>query len=536
MRGSFSYRVARDFIKSKGYESIVKAISKKKTVRVQASGKQKRQARKWLLVGFMKEKGIFDEFIEQYWPEGKAEKGQQKLRVYEEAARLLGGGIEPNAEQETGDELYEIKDEEEAIEVSEGERRVFAQPSDPSIFDLHHRYKRGKLKLNPEFQRFYVWDRPTASRLIESVLLDVPIPAIYLAEEDTGEYSVVDGQQRLRAFFDFLDNQLKLYGLTVIKDLNGMTFNEIGSEYQDKLETSTVHTIEIKKESSVDIKFEIFERLNRGSIKLNDQELRNCIYRGKYNQLINTLAGDKDFLSLLGLKEPHKRMLDRELVLRFAAIYHNTYLKYKPPMKQFMNKEMKEYASLDEHQAKELIEAFKKATHMAKTVFGDKAFRRFILGSEENHNGEWKKGVVNQALFDIIMFGFTQYEPHQIIPNSDSIREELAWLMTHDTEFIESITIGTSDRPRVYSRFQKWILSLKEIMGTPTMEPRNFSLEFKEGLFQTNPTCAICKQRIHELDDSEVDHVDHYWRGGKTIPENARLTHRYCNRARGGYR
>jgi len=431
-------------------------------------------------------------------------------------------------------EFFELDDGQQPLEIDESQRKIFALPSDPAIIDLHRRYLRGKVILNPEFQRFHVWDRATSSRLIESVLLNVPIPIIYLAEENDGNYSLIDGQQRLRAFFDFLENKLELHGLTVLQELNGKEFNQISPDYQDKLENSTIHTIEIKKESSIDIKFEIFERLNRGSMKLNDQELRNCIYRGKYNQLINTLALNKDFLGLLGLKEPHKRMFDRELVLRFFSMYHATYLKYKPPAKQFMNSDMEKYRNVTEEDEKELTETFKKTVQMTKTVFADNAFKRFVVGTDKNPNGEWERRRINQALFDVIMFGFSQYGQNQVIPNSDAIREELIWLMSHDTEFIESIIIGTSDRPKVYSRFEKWLHALKSIVGSPRTEPRNFSLDIKEKLFKNNPTCAICQQRIHNLDDSEVDHIEHYWRGGKTIPENARLTHRYCNRARGG--
>jgi len=195
---------------------------------------------------------------------------------------------------------------------------------------------------------------------------------------------------------------------------------------------------------------------------------------------------------------------------------------------------MEEYRDIDEKPKKKAVEVFKKAVMVVKTVFGDKAFRRFTVGTEKDPNGHWEKKRVNQALFDVLMFGFTPYDQNQIIPHSDAIREELIWLMTHDQEFIEAITVGTSDKTRVFSRFEKWLHSLKEIIGVPKTEVRNFTLNLKEELFKANPTCAICGQRIHGIDDSEVDHIKHYWRGGKTIPDNARLTHRYCNRARGG--
>ena len=429
---------------------------------------------------------------------------------------------------------FEIQEEDEPVELDLKDKRVYSEKSDRTIFELSHQNKRGRLKLNPEFQRHYVWDDNTASRLIESVFLEVPIPIIYFAEENNGDYSVIDGQQRLKSLFNFLDNELELKGLQVYRELNGKKYQDLGPDLQNKFENYTIRVIEIRKESHPVVKFEIFERLNRGSFKLNDQELRNCIYRGEYNNLLTELAEDKDFMFLLGLKESHKRMFDRELVLRFLSFYHSTYLKYSSPMKRFFNMDMEKHQNLTPGQEEELRRVFKKAVSMTKSVFGSNAFKRFMPGTERDPNGIWEKVRINQALFDIIMFSFTQYDQNQVVPLADSIREELIWLMTHDQEFIDSILISTSSKDKVYTRFEKWIHALKEVLGAPKKEGRCFALSLKEQLFNANPTCAIDNQRIHTVDDAEIDHVDFYWRGGKTIPSNARLVHRYCNRARGG--
>jgi hypothetical protein len=429
---------------------------------------------------------------------------------------------------------FELEEDDEPVELDVNDRRVYSEKSDRTIFELSHQNKRGRLKLDPEFQRYYIWDDNTASRLIESVFIEIPIPIIYLAEDEDGKYSVIDGQQRLRSLFGFLDNNLELKGLQVFKELNGKYYQDLAGDLQGKFENYTIRVIEIRKNSNPTVKFEIFERLNRGSFKLNDQELRNCIYRGKYNFIIKEMAEDKDFMFLLGLKEPHKRMFDRELVLRFFSFYHNTYLKYTPPMKRFFNLDMEKNRDIDEKHESEFRAVFKKSVQLTHTVFGNNAFKRFMPGTEKDQNGIWEKRKINQALFDIVMFGFTQYEKSQVVPHADVIREELIWLMTHDNEFIDSVLISTSSKDKVYTRFEKWIHSLKDVLGAPKSEGRNFSLSLKEQLYGSNPACAICNQRIHTVDDSEVDHIEFYWRGGKTIPSNARLVHRYCNRARGG--
>ncbi|HOV22545.1 MAG TPA: DUF262 domain-containing protein [bacterium] len=431
-----------------------------------------------------------------------------------------------------GELEFEETKEDQPTEILPKERRVYSDKPDRSIFELYRQYQKGNLELRPEFQRLQVWDNTKSSRLIESVLLEVPIPVIYLSEESDSKYSVIDGQQRLNAFIKFLENNLRLSGLTILTELNGKRFQNIPKNLQDKFENATIRIIEIRKESNPDVKFEIFERLNTGAVQLNAQELRNCIYRGNYNDLLKELAEDKDFQFLLGLKEPHYRMQDRELILRFFAFFHTTHLKYTPSMKHFLNKEMEKYRNLNNAEEKELRTVFKKSVGLSKSVFGDKAYRRFVSGSSKDPNGYWETRKINKGLFDIVMFGFAMYEENQIVPNSDQIREKLIWLMTHDLEFIDTITVTTDRKDKIHTRFDKWLSTLKEIVGTAKTESRTFSLQYKKQLWESNPTCAICGQRIHLVDDAEVDHVEQYWQGGKTIPANARLTHRYCNRSR----
>ncbi len=115
---------------------------------------------------------------------------------------------------------------------------VVWRPEDPSIFELHRQSQRGTINVQPEFQRYYVWDDKKASRLIESVLLDLPIPVVYLAEEIEGHFSVIDGQQRLTSFFRFLDNDLELRGLHVLQKLEGKRYKDLDMGLQTKCKSS----------------------------------------------------------------------------------------------------------------------------------------------------------------------------------------------------------------------------------------------------------------------------------------------------------
>ena len=433
------------------------------------------------------------------------------------------------------DLIFDEEDQEDTpIVFTEGSRQVFSDSQNLSIRELYEQYQDGDLILQPDFQRQFVWDVKKINRLIESVFLDFPIPVIYLAEEEDGKRAVIDGQQRLSSFFLFLDGKHQLKNFVIFPELNGKTYPELSKEHQSKFKKSTMHIVVVKKESQKDIRFVIFERLNTGSVKLNDQEIRNCIYRGSYNDILKELADIKDFQYILDNANLHTRMLDVELILRFFAFYHKTYLKYKSPMKQFLNDEIEQHKHLTHKEIEELQTVFKNSVELIKTVFGNKAFRRMASGNNRDPNGGYKETKFNKGLFDVLMNSFTEYKKPQVIPYGDAIREELLWLSANDKEFIDAISgTGTDSTEKIQKKFEIWRQALKNILGYPRNEPRCFSSELKKQLFQNNPVCTICNQTIMGIEDSEIDHIDFYWRGGATIPSNSRLTHRFCNRQRG---
>ncbi|MDI6775933.1 MAG: DUF262 domain-containing protein [Syntrophales bacterium] len=442
-----------------------------------------------------------------------------------------------NEEASQLNELEFDESQEEENEQLPFERKIYTDKGDPEVESLHGKYKRGKLDIQPDFQRYFVWDTKKSSRLIESALLDIPLPVIYLSEEQDGKEYAIDGQQRLTAFFSYIDGKFpdgrdfRLNGLKVFTELNRKSFKEIDDKLQDKIRYCKIHAITFKKDSDINLKFEIFERLNTGAVSLNDQELRNCIYRGPYNDLLKELSQDIDFLNLLGLKSYEKRMRDIELVLRFASFFHSTYLNYKPPIRKFLNDDMEKHQFIRAKEASELKNAFKNAVMIIKSLFDDHAFKRFYKGTDKNPNGYWEPKKFNASLYDILMYSCGREDKNKIYQNLDSVREALIDLMTKDQEFIDSIELSTSSVQAVTKRFDKWRLTLQEIIGIAQKEPRCFSLNLKKELYKT-PTCEICKQEIHNIDDAAIDHVEQYWKGGMTIPENARLTHRYCNWAR----
>ena len=225
---------------------------------------------------------------------------------------------------------YSDKGEEETKEVPSELRKIRTQPYDFNVKYLvdmirdNEKNTSGKIYLEPEFQRnAKIWDDKTASLLIESILLNVPIPPIYVSEEEDGLWNVIDGLQRVNTFRRFLNNEFKLRGLEAFPPLNKSNYKSLNEKAKAILDSGYLRIIVITKDSNPEMKYDIFMRLNRGSVKLTEQELRNCLYRGGFNDLLKELCDNEKFLTILGLTRPHKRMADAELILRYFTLSEN---------------------------------------------------------------------------------------------------------------------------------------------------------------------------------------------------------------------
>lgn len=422
-------------------------------------------------------------------------------------------------------------------------RKIIFQAKDPEIRGFLAMKQEWVLDLQPEYQRNFVMNKKQASRLVESVLMDVPLPVIYLSEEQDWTFSVIDGQQRLTSLLSFVEGRFpgetedfSLTGLTVLRELNKKRFIDLSKEQQNKIRSTTLHTIEIKRESNEDIKFEIFERLNTGSIKLNEDEIRNTVYRWPYINLLAELAENDLFDKLVRKSNFKNRMIYRGMILRFFAISERSYLNYVPSIKQFTNKHLREFQFLSSEKQKELREKFKNTLDLVNIVFWENSFRRYEGWNAENPNGTWWVSVrINMAIFDIQMCSFANFSKNQIVQHADIIRETFIDLMCNNEKFKNSILIETSNREQVHTRFKIWMEVLEKIAWNPISESRIFPYNVKVSLYGHDKTCKICGQQILSIDDSEVDHIlpySHWW---KTEIDNAQITHRYCNRRKNNH-
>jgi hypothetical protein len=344
-------------------------------------------------------------------------------------------------------EEQDALERDEPLDLTGDERRLVTQPYDFSVSSLVDDIDAGRLLLRMEYQRSYVWDDAKASRLIESLLLNVPIPVCYFAENEDGTLEVVDGQQRLQSIWRFISDYvppeelLTLRGTTVLEELNGLQFAQLAQRDQRRIKNRTIRCIVITEDSHPDIKFDVFERLNTGAVRLSDQELRNSIYRGPLNDRLKEAAEYPPFKRALG-GQLEARMDDVELVLRFVALADRL-TAYKPPLRQFLNEYMREYRENAGH-VDGLITAFQRVAETTEALFGDKAYRR------SNRTGSAGR-TVNKALFDTVMLSLHFADKDAVLARRDEVVDAFE-RMLEDEDFDALIGRATADRARVFGR------------------------------------------------------------------------------------
>ena len=445
---------------------------------------------------------------------------------------LLAAIVEQAAEvspppDESSDDFLE-PEEDDGPQLEDDDRPVVSQPSDWTITALREKWESGLLDLQPRFQREYVWKlKPELpSRLIESILLEIPIPPLYFGRLSGGKLEVIDGQQRLTTLIEFITNKFALQRLTRMPSLNGQKFCELSIEHQEKIKDTPIRTVQINAGTNTELRFEIFERLNRGSMGLNEQELRNCVFRGEFNVLLAKLELDSKWRSVKGGGEPEPRFKEREMILRFLALANRVQF-YKGGLKRFLNDYMAKYAPRDLVAIEEQADLFRQTMHNVYTVFGPNSGRLYNIPAG-SRDGRWDKKFSIAAL-EIQASALLGQDPARVQKVADQIREHFLFLLLTDKAVQEAISQATGGSAQTKLRWSAFGKIIQPLLSDVTIEPRFFSFHMRKQLFDAKPVCAICENSIHSLEDSTVDHITPYSKGGKTVRENAQISHRSCN-------
>lgn len=328
-----------------------------------------------------------------------------------------------------------------------------------SVFQLKRRWEKvpSMLDLTPPFQRELVWSAKQKSELIESIIMGIPLPAFYVKENTEGVYVVVDGKQRLSTLFDFIDNKFRLEKLSIMRDHVKLYFNDLTPIEQNKIEDYTLTLNVIKAPTSDRVTFDLFDRVNRGGTKLNNQEMRNALYQGTATELLNELASNLNFKYATENSISPKHMKDKYLILRFLAFYlwneHKSIdvetgekISYKSNMEDFLGKTMIFLNSLDSEDSLlvHLKEEFDKCMKLARNYIVP--LGGFRLPADPGKS----KRPINMAFFESFCYLITKMARQD---KNDISKAYFA--MMRNKVYVNSLTYSIDSRNQTYTRYEQ---------------------------------------------------------------------------------
>lgn len=366
---------------------------------------------------------------------------------------------------------------EEDNKTSVDDERI-AEPFDPENIDvstrsmtvdlLLSRARSGMIDLQPDFQRRWgIWDRMRQSRLIESLLLKIPLPVIYAAENENEGWEIVDGIQRLSTISRFIEPAiiseppLVLSSLEYLHAYNDKVFDDLSDKLKMRLKETELVVHLIKRGTPVEVKFNIFARINTGGVRLSSQELRHAIVPGAARGLLEQWSTTPEFLAATTHSVRSIRMDDRELVLRFIAFKSFGVAQYKQAdMDSFLVSAMRAINNMSQAETFDMLKAFKKSMKAAQTIFADDAFRkRYDIGSS--------RLPINKALFEAVSVSLANLnddELGELEIKSQFVRERFMSLCS-DRTFDSAISQGTGDIGKVNRRFDMMSSMLKGVVS-----------------------------------------------------------------------
>ena len=322
-----------------------------------------------------------------------------------------------------------------------------------SLDNIIKRIRESEIDMAPDFQRKGdLWTPDKQSRLIESMLIKLPLPAFYFDGTEDEKWLVVDGLQRLSAIKNFVvDESLRLQGLEFLENISGKTFSELPRNYRRMIEETEIVAYIINPGTPADVKFNIFKRINTGGLVLEPQEIRHALNQGIPSKFVAQLARLDSFREATQNVIATDRMLDREFVTRFLAFYLNGPKGYKPDLDTFMSSSMGQLNNKTNDELDNIRVAFDKAMKLSKIIFDRWAFRK-VYSTEE------RRKPINKALFEVWsveLANLTMEEQERATLHKGDIFREFTKLMNNDDMFVASITSATGDKGRVNYRYNK---------------------------------------------------------------------------------
>ncbi|WP_024299412.1 DUF262 domain-containing protein [Methylomicrobium lacus] len=354
---------------------------------------------------------------------------------------------------------------------SSSQLRVVRTSMDFTLYHLKQSLEdKEYINASPKYQRRHRWDIKKRSQLIESFLMNIPVPSVFLFENDYNQYEIMDGRQRIDTLRSFMNNEFPLRGLEFWKELEGNRFHDLPSIIQKGLARRTINAVVLlaetskQDESGVDIRKILFKRLNTGGVQLNPQELRNALYPGRFNDLIASLSRYSTFTKAWGIPDAsdkesidsdakllknslYKSMADCELVVRYFGIKRLVEEKLGGSLRSILDKTCKNYQFIDEAQEIKYEAEFKRVIEGLYSIFGDNIFKIPSTGK------------LSRPLYDALMVAYSLIPEDSISPKT-AIIDRLSKVQPGSDDYETLIGKGnTADSIRERVELAKKILS-----------------------------------------------------------------------------
>jgi hypothetical protein len=390
--------------------------------------------------------------------------------VFDSCFRLLvkNGWIEPGGAgwrtTKQGEAWLEVatdsvSTEDEALGINDQPKKPYdvaklkVEQRTLSIFQALRKIEKQEIVMNPDFQRAFVWDVVRQSRLIESILIRIPLPAFYLDATDLVRWTVVDGLQRLTTLNRYCRTQdFALTGLEFLTELDGLYFDQLPQKYRVLIEDDTQLIFNnLLPGTPIEAKFTIFSRVNTGGMQLTAQEIRHALNQGAITNLLKRLSSSREFLEGTDWAVPSRRMADQELILRSLSFLHFGWQSYQDfaELDTFLVRTMLRFNNeMDDSALSKLGAEFLLCVSKVKKIFASYAFRKF-------YERGGRRGPINKALFEVWTICVRDYDEKILIERRATIIDEFLNLMNTDIEFNKSITSGTGSFRAVKTRFER---------------------------------------------------------------------------------
>nr|VFK51371.1 MAG: Protein of unknown function DUF262 [Candidatus Kentron sp. TUN] len=324
-----------------------------------------------------------------------------------------------------------------------------------TVYDILRGIEKGSFIMNPDFQRDFIWPQDKQSKLIESVLMRIPLPVFYLGENRERQMIVVDGLQRLSTFRRFVNNELQLK-LPDQPELDKKRFEDLLPKFQNRIEDCNLIFYVIDGKLPEQARLDIFDRVNSG-VPLTRQQMRNSLYSGWATRFLREEAETQIFLAATGKSLNAKTMRDREFVNRFCAFRLLPQKEYKGDMDDFLAQVLIKMNDLEEDDLKKLSMEFQTGLSNNFKVFGDHAFRKHLEGRD-------RRSPLNVGLWDTMSTGLSRYSEQLVEERADLLSGVFFGLMDNE-DFVESITSGTNHTKKVHHRFSVIGEVFREVFG-----------------------------------------------------------------------